>query len=460
MIELHRANYKLQKDMEAKEANFKREIKQAWTRPRPPPTTEEQRRDQAAFDKINSKEIFDELGEQQRPITTDTYLIMHETKIDVMLTSARTCFLLEDYSGMYARANQAAEAASLLNYPPLTARCCYYRGLASYHHGEVSGARDDLVEARGCAGLFGITSESIERYIRLIDSGVDPETAAFEPSPAGAVSRGRQAERTRRAWRTRNPGKDESSPSSVEDATTLVGGSAVPLEHSSNPPSEGEPSAGQQQPHENVSPQTHVSRRPSHTDAPAPPLVDDPPQPPATTNDVPPIYLPQEEAISEEIRKDILESKAQSLNPTNEAHGSNSKASHNQEDRKKQKLAPFQPPPPSSLANTEWTLHGTAGTTTTSPDTTTTRHVPRPHVAPITTSIAATTAAASTSVREIVPGHSSGDINDDDGDDDDDDSEGDSDEMDSDDSYAAFGGSPGDGGDMPDSAQWSAETSD
>ena len=421
LIELHRANHELRKDIEAKEAKFEQEIKVAWNRPRPPPVTDEQRRDRAALEKIKSKEIFDELGDQQRPIKTDAYLIVRETQIDIMITRARTCYILEDYRRMYTRANQAAEAASLLRYPPLTARCCYYRGMASYHHGDFSSARDDFVEARGCAGLYGITSQSIERYIHLIDSGVDPETAILEQLSAPRVSRDRDTGRTRRARR------EESSPSSA-DATTLVGDLPRSPEHSSN--SLIEEDHPTDHPHDNLDSQPEISRRPTHTPALHPP--DDDRQRPAT--DGLPSYQPQDEAISESIRKDILESKARSLNDANDAAPSNAKPT---QQPKTQDLAP---PPSSSLAITEQTLYGTA-TATTSPGPGTTRHVPRPYVAPITTSLAPTTAARD-SMREHAP-DASGDI--------DDGYERGSDEMGSDELYAAFGGRPR-VGDTPDSA--------
>ena len=297
MIELHRANFELRKDIEAKEAKFEQEIKVAWNRPRPPPATDEQMRDRVALEKIQSKEIFDELGDQQRPIKTDAHLIVRETQIDIMITRARSCYTLKDYRRMYTRANQAAEAASLLRYPPLTARCCYYRGMASYHYGDLSSARDDFVEARGCAGLYGITSQDIERYIHLIDSGVDPETATLEQFSAPKFSKDRNTGRTRRARR------NGSSPSSA-DVTTLVENLPRSLEHPSPSPSEeGHPT---DHPHDNPDPQPHISPRPTHTPALAPPDINS--QRPAT--DGLPTYQPQDEAISESIRKDILESKA------------------------------------------------------------------------------------------------------------------------------------------------------
>ena len=402
MIELHRANYELRKDIEAKEAKFEQEIKVAWNRPRPPPVTDDQRRDRAALEKIQSKEIFDELGDQQRPIKTDAHLIIRETQIDIMITRARTCNILKDYRRMYTRANQAAEAASLLKYPPLTARCCYYRGMASYYHGDFGSARDDFVEARGCAGLYGITSQSIERYIHLIDSGVDPKTAILEQVSAPRVSRDRDTRGTRR---TRRNG---SSPSSA-NAATLVGDMPRSPEHPSHSPIEEDHPTDH--PHDNPDSQPQISRRPTHTPALAPP--DDNRPPPAT--DGLPTYQPEDEAISESIRKDILRSKAGSLNDANDAARSYANITQRQ---KTQNLAP---PPSSSLAITEQTLYETA--TTNSPGPGTTRHVPRPYVAPIT--------AARDSMREhtLDP---SGNI--------DDGYERGSDEMGSDEIYAAFGG--------------------
>ena len=419
LIELHRANHQLRKDIEAKEAQFEQEIKVAWNRPRPPPITEEQRRDRVALEKIKSMEIFDELGDQQRPIKTDAHLIVRETQIDIMITRARTCYILEDYRRMYTRANQAAEAASSLRYPPLTARCCYYRGMASYHHGDFSSARDDFVEARGCAGLYGITSQSIERYIHLIDSGVDPETAILERYSAPTVSRSRDTGRTRRAQ------LNVSSPSSA-GATTLIGDLPNSPEHPSSSPIE-EDSPTDHSP--NLDSQPQISRRPSDTPALAP---RDDEQPALATGGIP-TYQPQDEAISESIRKDILESKAQSLNDANDAAPSKAKPI------RKQKTQDLAPPPSSSLAITEKTLYGTV--TTTSPGPGTTRHVPRPYVAPITTSFATTTAARD-SMREHVP-HPSGDRYDE--------YERGSDEMGSDEIYAAFGGRPEEG-ETPDSA--------
>lgn len=436
LIELHRAKHELQKDFEAKEAEFKRDIKEAWTRPRPPPTTEEQRRDRAALDSIESKEIFDELGDQQRPVHTDPHLVVRETEINIMITRARTCYRLEDYRRMYTRANRAVEAASPLKYPRLMARCCYYRGLASYFHRDFSSARDDFVEARGCAGFYGISSESIEGYIQLIDSAVDPETAILEPFPERRVSRGRKSGGTRRARRTEMSRENESSPSSADDATTLVEDSLKPPEHPSSSPQQEERSTGQER--ENVGSQIQLPRSPSRTDA----------LPPDSTDDIP-TYKPQEEALSEEIRKDIFESKAQSLSAADYYHNDDddddqetSPAATNvfpTEKKKNKNIAP-----PSSLANTEWTLLGSA----TSKGTTTARHVPRPHVGPITTSFAAGSSMMGQALARITP-----DL----GKDMDMDMDGDS-EMGSDEIYDAFGGRPGSGeNNTRDSARWSDE---
>ena len=338
-----------------------------------------------------------------------------------MITRARACYTLKDYRRMYTRANQAAEAASLLRYPPLTARCCYYRGMASYHHGDLSSARDDFVEARGCAGLYGITSQSIERYIQLIDSGVDPETATLEQFSAPRSSKVRNTGRTRRARR------NGSSPSSA-DATTLVENLPRSPEHPSHSPIEEDHPTGHH-PHDNLRPQPQILPRPTHTPALAPPDGD--PQRPAT--DGLPTYQPHDEAMSESIRKEILESKARSLNDANDAAPSNARPT---QQLNAQNLAP---PPSSSLAITEQTLYGTATTTSPGPDTT--RPVPRPHVAPITTSLAPTTAARD-SVSEHAPDRS-GDI--------DDGYERGSDQMGSDEIYAAFGGTSQES-ETPDSA--------
>ena len=429
MIELHRANHELKKEIEAKTAKFEREIKTAWTRPRPPPTTEEQRLNRCARDNIESKEMFDELGDQQRPIKTDSYLVVRETEINIMITRARMCQRLDDYRRMYTRANRAVEAASSLKYPPLMARCCYYRGLASYFHRDFNSARDDFLEARGCAGLYGISSESIERYIQTIDSAVDPETAILEPFPPDrGSSGGRKSGRTRRDRHTYTPSESGYSPSNAEDATTLLGESSPRLsEHPSSSPNEEDRSAGQ--PRKNLAPQIQVSRTPSHTGALAP---DDDPQP-VNTDDVP-TYQPQEEAISEEIRKDILESKAQSLSTADDIEEAGPAETNDSQQEKKKKKKPAPAP---SLANTEWTLLGSA----TSPGTT--RRVPRPHVAPITTSFATAGNSGGLALPQATP--DSGDMDD-----------GGSDEMDSDEIYAAFGGRPG-GDDSPNSAQWSDE---
>lgn len=428
LIELHRANHELRKDFEAKEAKFKRDITEAWTRPRPPPTTDEQRRNRAALDSIESKDIFDELGDQQRPISTDPHLVLLEIQIDCMITRARVCYRLQDYRRMYTRANKAVEAASPFKFPPLTAKCCYYRGLASYFHRDFSSARDDFLEARGCTGLYGISSESIEGYIQLIDSAVDPQTAILEPFPERRVRRGRKSGRAGRARRADMSREYDSSPSSADDATTLVGDSPKSSEHPSSSHNEGERSAGQQ--HGNVDSQIELSRSLSHTDSLSP----------DSTEDIP-AYKPQEEALSEEIRKDIFESKAQSLSAADYYHHHHNNDDNQDTSPAKSNYSPTERntknnktlAPPSSLANTERTLLGSAtskGTTTTG------RHVPRPHVAPIATSFAAGSSMTGQALARITRD------SEDDMDIDGDWNCGDLDELGSDEIYDAFGGRP------------------
>lgn len=404
LIELYRANFELQTQLELKEANFKREIQIAWKHPRPPPTTSEQRADKRALEKIESMNIFDEIGDQQRPIRTDPQMVLWETRIDIMITRARTNYLLEDFPKMYTHANRAVAAASQLRFPPLTAMCCYFRGMASYHHREFAVAKVDFEEARGCAGFYGISSEIIEKHIDLIDRADDPATAVLERFPAPrSKAIVRMAKRTTNALRrTEADSENDSLPSPADDATTLVEGSpripedtALPLPPSSSLLDE-ERSIGQS--NEDADSQPQTLRRPS-------PLgkmpLDSDPQP-GTDDDVP-NYKPQEEAISEEIRKSIFESKAQSLDPVSEAGPTEANA---------QEKKPLSPP---SMASTEWTLLGS----TTSQGTM--RRVPRPYIAPINTSLATVRSKA---VRET-----SVEANAD---------ESDSDEMDEDEIMAAF----------------------
>ena len=418
LIALHKVNYELRKDIEAKEAKFKEDIKIAWTRPRPPPTTEEQRRNRTAYEDIKSKKIFDELGDQQRPIKADSKLVHRETEINIMLTRARVCYLLEDYRRMYTRANQAAAAASIFEFSPLTARCCYYRGLASYLYRDFSSARDDFLEARGCADLYGISSESIERYIDLTDPAIDPLTVTLERVPIRKVGRGRQAEWTRG---TRGTGTIESSPSTPDDATRLVGDPPKPPVHTASAPSlSGSPNKEERstgQAREDGNPQIQVLRRPSHIGGLLP---NDDPQPAAA--EVPP-YRPPEEAIPEEIRKDIFENKARSLSEAGPAEAI---------------LQEENTLPPPSMANTECTLVGSNTSLGM------TRRVPRPHVVPITTSFAPVSNPTGRALPRATP------------DSEDADDRG-SDEMGSDEIYAAFGGRPREDG-TPNSAQWSSNS--
>ena len=374
VIELYRANFDLQKDIKEKEAKFERDIKTAWTAPRPPPTTLEQRLDRIALEKIKSKEMFDEFGNQQRPVKTDPQMVVHETGIGIMITHARLNYMQMDYPSMYVYANKAVAAASILEYGPLTARCFYYRGIASYHHGEFAVAKDDFLTSRACAGLYGISSEDIETYIEKTDKAEKAEWAMFERSRAP------KAERTPATRSTVVDDRNEPSPTTVDDATTLVDGSPASTEDTALPlspfssPAEEERSA--ENPHEDAKSQNQTFRRPD-------PLGKFPlggEQQPGT--DYIPNYQPQEEAISEEIRKDILESKVQSLNPVSKA----SPAEANP-----QESMTFPPP---SMASTEWTLLGSATSQGS------TRRVPRPYVAPITTSFPE---AMSNPVRQASP---------------------------------------------------------
>lgn len=371
VIELYRANFELQRTLEENEVKYKREIRQAWTQPRPPPTTNEQRMDQLALEIIESKHIFDRIGDQQRPIRTDPQLVSLETQVNIMITRARINLLLEDYPKMYMHANHAAATASQVRFSPLTALCCYYRGVASYHYGDLDVAKDDFLESRGCAGRYGISSKSIEDYIHRIDNA-SREFAVNEQFPASSSSKGKQPMRTHG---TDAGSKDELSPSSVDDATTLVGESPRSPEDTALPLSLfGSPDGEERDPRqssEHAVFQTKTFRKPSPLGAF--PLDGSHPQPSST--DVMPNYQPQEAAISEEIRKDILESKAHSLNPASDA--SPTEAATLEE---RSKL------PPASLASTEWTL---LGSTTSSWGTR--RRVPRPYVAPITTSLATKT---------------------------------------------------------------------
>ncbi|KAF6230919.1 hypothetical protein HO173_010827 [Letharia columbiana] len=368
IFELYSANYQMQKDLEEKEAKFKREIQIAWTHPRPPPTTREQKSDKLALERIESKEIFDELGEQQRPVRTDPRWVLHETEVNMLLTRAQINYILEDYPKMYSHANHAAVAAGPLKFAPLTARCCYYRGMASYYYRAFTEAKDDFLESRGCAGRYGILSENIERFIDSIDKADDPETAVLVRVPARKFTEVRTFKQRRRARSTNVDNKNEPLPSTADDATTLVGGSPrspedramglAPFSSANEEKHSAGPSRG------DANAQSQTLHRPDHLGGFP---LDGDPQP--GTEDVP-NYKPQEEAISEEIRKDIFESKAQSLNPVSEAGPTEANP---------QARVTLSPP---SMASTERTLLGSNTTQET------TRRVPRPHVAPITTSFA------------------------------------------------------------------------
>lgn len=302
-------------------------------------------------------------------------MVVWETATNIMITRARMNYLLEDFPKMYMHANHAVAAASQLRFPPLTAMCCYYRGMASYHHRDFATAKSDFEESRGCAGHFGISSEIIEKHIDLIDSADDPETAILQQFPAPR-SKAIVPRAKRRATSPDVHDEDEPpSPSPADDAATLVEGSpgspqdtALPL-----PPftslNDDLRSVGEI-PEETKSP-INTSRMPSPPGEMS--LDDDDPQPNTSTDDDVPNYKPQEEAISEEIRKSIFESKAQSLDPVNEAGPTVANA------QEKKALSP------PSMASTEWTLLGSATSQGT------TRRVPRPHIAPINTSLVTVT---------------------------------------------------------------------
>lgn len=418
-IQLYRINYELQKNLEATEAKFKREFEKAWKRPRHSPTVEEERRNKLAFETIESKAIFDEFGEPQRPIRTDPKLVNLETRVNTLITRARIQHCLEDYRQMYDHANRAAEASSKLEFRPLTARCCYYRGVAMYLHRDFESAKKDFLEARGCADHYGISRENIERYIHLIDSAEDPETAILERFPARKANKALVDGRKTRTRRRDTDSGNEHSPSTAINATTLAGDSprspryrALALSPFGSP-NEEERSTGHA-----ADSQTQILRRPSHIDAIPP---DDDPQP---ANDDISNYQPQDEAISEEIRTDIQESKARSLSVVSEAVPAVA-------DPQEETISP-----PPSMASTEYTLLGSAN----SPGTT--RRVPRPYVAPITTSSTTASNTIGEASQEANPG--SGDVD-----------EGVSDEMDEDNIYAMFGGKSREDADS-DSAKWSS----
>ena len=406
VIELYRANYELQREMEAKEAKFKRDLLIAWTHSRPPPTTFEEKLDRIALEEVQSKEIMNEFGEQQRPIRTDPRLVSRETNVNTLITNARIQQLLEDYRQMYNLANHAVEAASILEFPPLTARCCFYRGLAMYLHRDFTSARDDFVKARGCADLYGISKQSIERYIYLIDTAVDEQTAILEKCPARKDSETASSPSTETLSSTQFSPSTETlsstqfSPSTASESLTLVEESPrSPVRDASAGPPSSSPSQEERsrvQPHEDESSPTQPLHEPRPVLAVPP---DDDAQP---TIDEVPDYQPQHEAIAEEIRKDIQESKARSLSVVGDAGPAEANSQRG-------KVAAR-----SSVASTDWTLLGS----TASPGTT--RRVPRPRVAPIITSFASPQATHGSEDRD----------------------ERASDEMDSEEIYAAFGGRP------------------
>lgn len=381
IFELYSAKFQLQKILEEKEAKFNLEIKRAWAAPRPPPTTQQQRQDKLALEKMESMEIFDELGDQQRPIHTDPQLVLLETQVHIMINRARCSFLLEDFPQMYTQANRAAAAAGRLRYPPLTARCYYYRGMASYHYRDFARAKEDFADSRPCADLYGISSGRIEQYIDAIDKADDPNTAVIQHFPPQRSSGISKAKLTTANQSTEVDSGDEHSPSSKDDTSTLVDdarGNPADTDAPLSPfhsPNHKEPSTGKQREDTHSEPQP--PRRHPRVSGTSP---DDDPQP---NIDEVPIYQPQEEAISEEIRKHILESKAQSLDAIGK-ESSTTEAANRQE---KETLSP------PSMASTEWTLRGSKTSQGT------TRRVPRPHVQPITTSFG----TAAPPAREAAP---------------------------------------------------------
>ena len=358
VIELYRANYELQREMEAKEAEFKRDLLIAWAHSRPPPTSLEEKLDRIALENVQSKEIMNEFGEQQRPIRTDPRLVSRETKVNTMITNARIQHLLEEYRQMYNLANHAVEAASILEFPPLTARCCFYRGLAMFLHGDFMSAKDDFVKARGCAGFYGISKQRIERYIHLTDSADNEQTAILEKCPAGKIRE------TASSPSTGTLSSTQVSPSTAPETLTLVGESPRwSMDDASVRPSSSSPNQEERsrvQPHEDKSSPAQPLREPRPVVALPP---DDDPQP--TINEVPD-YQSQDEAVAEEIRKDIQESKARSLSVVGDAGPAEANFQRG-------KIAA-----PSSVASTDWTPLGSAA----SPGTT--RRMPRQHIAPIT----------------------------------------------------------------------------
>ena len=368
---------------------------------------------------------------------------------------------------MYNHVNHAAVAASKLDFAPFTARCYFYRGLAMYLHRNFSSAKDDFVKARDCAGRYGISKESIERYIYLIDSADDEETAILETFPRRQARTTRKAERrggsrcrdVDRANGSSPPPPDyadtlfddsPSSPSIHGDSAQSPNGSTILEEQSTGQTSEDGDSQIQTPRHPNPS----GGRLPVHNIQPA-------------TNDIL-NYRPQDEAVSEEVRKDIEESKARRQRSVIESYQPRDIAVSEEVRRDRQEsrarrqagvIPSYQPRdeaifedirkdiqeskarslsrvsenaipavdanlpgggvtlPPSSMANTEWTLLGSNTTPGTE------RRVPRPHVAPITTSFAS---------PQATPGAGNSE-------------EKDSDLMDPEEIYACFGGRPGGG---------------
>ena len=336
-------------------------------------------------------DIFDELGEQQRPIHTSPQMVLFETHVGYMLTRAQLNYILERYRKMYIHADRAVEASKQLQFPPLTARCCYYRGMAFYYTRDFQLAKRDFLDSRGCAGLYGIMSEHIERYIDLIDNAHDPETAILEFFPAPKFGRKSKARRTTTPPYPEADNENEPSPS-----TLIEGSSTAPQDLVSQSPPFSFPNGKEhsaRQPGEDANSPIQTLRRPSHLRGLSP---DGDPQPGAAS---PPNYQPRETAISEDIRKEIFESKARSLGGPTEADSPEGETS-----------------PPISMASTERTLLGSVTSQGTP------RHVPRPHIAPIITSIAETPVRQASPEGTLVAGSA--------------------DEMDEDNIYAQFGGRP------------------
>ncbi|KAL8824522.1 MAG: hypothetical protein Q9191_005003 [Dirinaria sp. TL-2023a] len=89
---------------------------------------------------------------------------LRQTSVEVLIRRARTAMVLEDWRGMCVAATKADEAAKMLEYEPLNARCRFYKGISLYNLREYWNALEDLTFARACINIYE-EEEEVETWI-------------------------------------------------------------------------------------------------------------------------------------------------------------------------------------------------------------------------------------------------------------------------------------------------------